>query len=119
MLITLLTVVIYIAAAVEILVVTAAVLLTIDCAWWLYKGWRDAAPDKKHQAKHARQARIREEKERSAREGFYVESSVTAFDPFGVPVHRLVFVPSKEAQIYYKAMDRLADEKIFQNTEEL
>lgn len=119
MILNVLDVIWYILVTAGIISASLMVLGIIVLSYDMYRGWRDASPTRRHQGRHELKARIRAEKERAAHEGFFEESYVTVFDANGTMFRRLVRTPTQIAQEYYKEMDRLLDDQIFLNTEEL
>lgn len=65
------------------------------------------------------QSKYRAQKEAAAHEGFFEESYVRGVGKNGEPVHYVKLVETPKAKEYYKTMDRLTDDLIFYNTEEL
>jgi hypothetical protein len=68
--------------------------------------------------KEKAKAKLRQEKEAAAWEGFFEESFVRGFDSTGAIISRGVRVETEAATAYRKMMDRLADDKtiaIFDN----
>lgn len=62
---------------------------------------------------------IRRLKEKVANEGFFEESYAWTRNPKGVWEYKPVKIPTPTAVHYFREMDQLVDDQIFQNTEEL
>lgn len=62
---------------------------------------------------------IRRLKEKVANEGFFEESYAWTRNRKGVWEYKPIKIPTPEAVHYFREMDQLVDDQIFQNTEEL
>lgn len=106
-----------------LLIIIIGIDLAYDLARDTYKT-RIVEPSKKkarHRrlTDHERRKLLIAEKEKAAREGFFEDPYVRGFDPNGVLAYRGSQVLTPKGLEYYKIMDKLADDKIFQNTEVL
>lgn len=73
---------------------------------------------RKYAGRHVKHM-IRAEKERIAHQDDFEESCVPVFSTSGAVLHRPYVVASPAARQDLREMDRLADEKIFENTKDL
>lgn len=119
-----LNVLIFVLETVEVIAILALIMIGIDLAISETRVHRsNTTPHKtekaRHRASEVAKRKLREQKERTAHEGFFEESYVRGFDVSGALFHRGVQVPTAKALEYYRKMDELADTQIFLNTEEL
>lgn len=113
--------------AVEILAVLTLIAIGIDMLLGLFAGaiverfqvLNRYKSKGRHRITEADKAAYREDQEKSAYEGFFEESYVAGIDQNGTEVWYQVMVPTQKALDFYREMDLLRDQQIFQNTEDL
>lgn len=111
---------IYLGAVLLAIGLAITVSMGLERLWTNYKDRRDSEIyNQNWEARSIRQQNYRDTQERVAHEGFFEESSATEIDADGEKITHYVSVPSEKALTYYREMDQLLDDQIFQNTEEL
>lgn len=142
--VTSLNILLYVLKTIEVVAVLAIILIGIDLAVYLARDGKPAhkktgaiknklkvlsyktktsvdrllASPKKFKKERAK-AKLRKAKEREAYESFFEESYVRGFDSNGTLFYRGMPAPTEKARVYYRMMDKLADQIIFDNTEVL
>jgi hypothetical protein len=112
----------------EFLCVMAILIIGVDLAWYTFDGWHqkttrvkaeEAAKSKVQELKKRAQARLRNQKEAEAWDGFFKDGYVFGFDINGEFLYRGEHrFPTEKAEEYSREMDKRAADQIFENTED-
>lgn len=114
MLINLATITIY---GTRIIVIVAVLLFMLRFLYRLCEKLLDTWAARVDNNKQATQLSYQETEELAAHEGFFEESYVRS--ETHPNVWHTVMIPTDMAREYYREMDRIVDEQIFRNTEEI
>lgn len=114
MLLNLFTIVLY---GTRIAVIAGVLFFTLRALYRLCLKFLDSRAARIDTNTHTAQLSYQESEERAAHEGFFEESYVRS--DTHPNVWHTVLIPTDKARAYYREMDRIVDEQIFRNTEDI
>lgn len=117
--ITLAAILLYIVEAIVFVGVVLLVLVGIQRGLTYLKSQQDLKARKTLDEIVVEQHKYHDTQEAAAHEGFFEESYVPGVNANGETVYYVALAHTPEAKEFYSSMDRLVDDIIFYNTEEL